>query len=256
MSVIHDKCCAARIDEHEAAEMECGKVKDPVDVLVITAHPDDAEYGVAGSVARWIDEGRSVAYVVCTSGEKGTTDRAIQPETLMHIREKEQQAAADLLGVREVEFLRYPDQGLEDTPQLRKHIVQVIRTFRPDTVITTDPYRRYVWHRDHRIIGQVVLDAVFPFARDHAAYPDLLEQGYEPHKVKELLFFGAEDINLYLDIADTFEKKLAALKCHVSQMRELNVKELDSWLRQRYRAFAENSDYELAEAFHQVKLPR
>lgn len=230
-------------------------MKDPIDILVITAHPDDAEYGVAGSVARWIGEGRSVAYVISTSGEKGTTDRTMAPEDLMRIREKEQQAAADLLGVREVEFLRYPDQGLEDTPQFRKHIVQVIRTYRPHTVVTTDPYRRYVWHRDHRIIGQVVLDAVFPFARDHAAYPDLLEQGLEPHKVGELLFFGAEDINYYADIADTFEKKLAALKCHVSQMRELNMTDLDAWLRRRYKTFAEKSEYELAEAFHRVKLP-
>jgi LmbE family N-acetylglucosaminyl deacetylase len=230
-------------------------VSEPVDILVIIAHPDDAEFGAAGSVVRWIAEGRSVAYVACTSGEKGTTDRSMSPEALRHIREREQQAAADLLGVRSVAFLGYPDQGLEDTAAFRKHIVQVIRTYRPHTVVTTDPYRRYLWHRDHRIIGQVVLDAVFPFARDHAAYPDLLAQGYEPHKVKELLFFGAEDINYYIDIKDTFDKKLAALKCHASQMRELNIPEMDTWLRQRYKALAEKSEYELAEAFHRVMLP-
>ena len=228
---------------------------EPVDVLVIIAHPDDAEFGVAGSVVRWIGEGRSVAYVACTSGEKGTTDRSMSPDALKQIREREQQAAADLLGVRQVEFLGYSDQGLEDTAEFRKHIVQVIRTYRPHTVVTTDPYRRYLWHRDHRIIGQVVLDAVFPFARDHAAYPDLLAQGYEPHKVKELLFFGAEDINYYIDIKDTFDKKLAALKCHASQMRELNIPEMDAWLRQRYETLAEKSEYELAEAFHRVMLP-
>lgn len=230
-------------------------MKPPVDVLVITAHPDDSEYGVAGSVARWIRDGRSVAYVVCTSGEKGTSDRAMRPEELARIREQEQQAAADLLGVREVLYLRYPDQSLEDTAAMRKHIVQVIRTFRPHTVVTTDPYRRYLWHRDHRIIGQVVLDAAFPFARDHAAYPDLLAQGFEPHKVKELLFFGAEDINYYLDIADTFDQKLAALKCHASQMRELKADDLDAWLRLRYKNLAEKSEYELAEAFHRVVMP-
>jgi len=230
-------------------------VTEPVDVLVIIAHPDDAEFGVAGSVVRWIGEGRSVAYVACTSGEKGTTDRSMSPDALKQIREREQQAAADLLGVRQVEFLGYSDQGLEDTAEFRKHIVQVIRTYRPHTVVTTDPYRRYLWHRDHRIIGQVVLDAVFPFARDHAAYPDLLAQGYEPHKVKELLFFGAEDINYYIDIKDTFDKKLAALKCHASQMRELNIPEMDAWLRQRYETLAEKSEYELAEAFHRVMLP-
>jgi LmbE family N-acetylglucosaminyl deacetylase len=236
-------------------EKEKNEVVEPVDVLVITAHPDDAEFGVAGSVVHWIAQGRSVVYVVCTSGEKGTTDRSISAEALKRIREQEQQAAADLLGVRKVEFLGYPDQGLEDTAPFRKHIVQVIRTYRPHTVVTTDPYRRYLWHRDHRIIGQVVLDAVFPFARDHAAYPDLLAQGYEPHKVQELLFFGAEDINFYIDINDTFDKKLAALKCHDSQMRELNIPNMDAWLRQRYKTLAEKSEYELAEAFHRVKLP-
>ena len=227
----------------------------PVDVLVITAHPDDAEYGCAGSVVRWIREGRSVAYVLCTSGEKGTSDRNVRPEELARLREAEQQAAADLLGVRDVVFLRYPDQGLEDTPAFRKHLVQVIRTFRPDTVVTTDPYRRYLWHRDHRIVGQVVLDAAFPFARDHAAYPDLLADGYEPHKVKELLFFGAEDINHYSDISDTIDQKLAALKCHASQMRELKAEDLDAWLRQRYKNLAAKSGYELAEAFHRVVMP-
>ncbi len=230
-------------------------MKEAVDVLVIAAHPDDAEFGVAGSVARWTAEGRAVVYVVCTSGEKGTTDRNLQPEELRRIREQEQRAAADLLGVREVVFLRYEDQTLEDTPTLRKHIVEMIRTYRPRTVVTTDPYRRYVWHRDHRIIGQVVLDAVFPFARDHLAYPDLLLKGLEPHKVKEVLFFGAEDINFYSDITSTFDRKVAALKCHASQMRELGVNNLEEWLRNRFKQLAAKSEYELAEAFHRVELP-
>jgi len=230
-------------------------VKAPVDILVITAHPDDAEYGVAGTVALWIREGRSVAYVLCTSGEKGTSDRTLTPEKLAVIREQEQRAAAEILGVREVDFLRYPDQSIEDTPELRKHIVQIIRAYRPHTVVTTDPYRRYVWHRDHRNIGQVVLDAAFPFARDHGAYPDLLEMGYEPHKIKELWFFGTEDINHYSDIEETFDLKLAALKCHASQMRELELENLDEWMRARYRNLAKDSEYELAEAFHRVKLP-
>lgn len=230
-------------------------METPVDVLVITAHPDDAEFGIAGSVARWTGEGRSVVYVVCTSGEKGTTDRNMTTDALQHIREREQQAAAQVLGVRQVVFLRYEDQTLEDTPAFRRHIVEMIRTFRPYTVATTDPYRRYLWHRDHRIVGQVVMDAVFPFSRDHMAYPDMLEKGLEPHKVKEVLFFGAEDINHYSDIAATFEKKVAALKCHDSQMRELRVADLEGWLRQRFQQVAAKSEYELAEAFHRVELP-
>lgn len=230
-------------------------MKPPIDILVITAHPDDAEFGVSGTVARWTDDGRTVVYVICTSGEKGTTDRNMRPETLGRIREGEQQAAAEVLGVQEVVFLRYADQSLEDTPAFRKHIVEMIRTYRPHTVVTTDPYRRYVWHRDHRIMGQVVLDAVFPFARDHMAYPDLMERGLEPHKVREVLFFGAEDINYYSDISATFDKKVAALKCHDSQMRELGVTDLEEWLRQRYRQLAAKSEYDVAEAFHRVKLP-
>ncbi|MEW6332630.1 MAG: PIG-L deacetylase family protein, partial [Pseudomonadota bacterium] len=192
-----------------------------MDILVLTAHPDDAEFGASGSVARWTSEGKSVAYVICTSGDKGTSDRSLKPADLMAIREAEQQAAARVLGVREVVFLRYRDQELEETPQFRKHVVEVIRAFKPVTMVSTDPYRRYLWHRDHRVVGQVVMDAVFPFARDHMAYPDLIERGLEPHKVREILFFGAEDINHHIDIAATFDKKIAALRCHASQIQDL-----------------------------------
>lgn len=225
------------------------------DVLVISAHPDDAEFGVAGTVARWTGQGRDVVYVICTSGEKGTSDRAAKPDQLARIREAEQQAAAQVLGVSRVKFLRYPDQGLEDTAELRKHVVRVIRTWRPDTVVTSDPYRRYLWHRDHRVIGQVVVDALFPYARDHLAYPDLIEAGLEPHKVKEAFFWGAEDVNHRVDITATFETKLAALRCHESQVRLLGIEDLDDWLRERCRAMAAGEDFELAEAFHRVVLP-
>ena len=156
------------------------------DVMVVTPHPDDAEFGVAGTVARWTRDGKQVIYVVCTSGDKGTSDRNLKPEQVAEIREKEQRAAAQTLGVRDVIFLRYPDQGLEDTPQFRGKIVRNIRLYRPKIVVTSDSYRRYIWHRDHRIAGQVTLDAVFPYARDYLAYPDLLKEGLEPHKVQEM----------------------------------------------------------------------
>ena len=227
----------------------------PCDVLVISAHPDDSEFGAAGTVARWTGQGKNVVYVICTSGEKGTADRSLQPEQLARLREREQQAAARELGVSQVEFLRYPDQGLEDTPELRKHIVEVIRTWRPDTVITSDPYRRYLWHRDHRVIGQVVVDALFPFARDHLAYPDLIEAGLEPHKVKDAFFWGAEDVNHRVDITSTFSRKLAALRCHESQVRALGISDLEEWLKERCRVMAADEDFELAEAFHRLVLP-
>jgi LmbE family N-acetylglucosaminyl deacetylase len=222
--------------------------------MVIAAHPDDAEFGVAGTVARWTREGRQVVYVICTSGEKGTSDRSMKPELLAQIREKEQLAAAQILGVREVKYLRYPDQGLEDTPQLRKHIVSMIRMFQPSVVVTSDPYRRYLWHRDHRIIGQVTLDAVFPFARDYLAYPDLLEEGLEPHKVEEILFWAAEDVNYRSDITSTFDLKLAALQCHATQVKELGIPDLKAWLRGFCRDLAAGENFELAEAFHRVQI--
>ncbi len=224
------------------------------DTLVITPHPDDAEFGAAGSVARQIRNGRQVVYVVCTNGDKGTTDINLKPDRLALIRQKEQNAAADVLGVREVLFLGHPDQGLEDTPAFRKQIVRLIRMYRPRTVITADPYRRYIWHRDHRIAGQVVLDAVFPCARDYWAYPDLIDQGLEPHKVEEMLFWAAEDINYRSDITATFDLKLAALRRHESQMRELNVPDLEQWLKERCRSMAQGEDFELGEAFHRLQI--
>jgi len=225
-------------------------------VMVVTPHPDDAEWGVAGTVAHWTGEGKTVIYVVCTNGDKGTSDTNMMPEELARIREQEQLAAAKLLGVREVIFLRYPDQTLEDTPEFRKEIVRLIRMYQPGTVVTADPYRRYIWHRDHRITGQVVLDAIFPYARDFLAYPDLLEQGLQPHKVKEVLLWGSEDINYRSDITDTFDIKIAALRCHKSQIGDNPSSDLEERLRERYRIMAEGEDYELAEAFHRVELWR
>ena len=225
-----------------------------VDIMVVTPHPDDAEYGVAGTVARWTKEGKRVIYVVCTNGDKGSSDPDMQPETLTEIRRQEQQAAADILGVSEVIFLGLADQGLEDTPQFRKQIVRLIRQYRPQIIVTADPYRRYIWHRDHRIVGQVVLDAVFPYARDHLAYPDLIDEGLQPHKVREMLFWASEDINFRSDITETFDLKVAALRCHDSQMQALEVPNPEGWLRQRCKDIAKDEDFELGEAFHRVEI--
>lgn len=231
-------------------------MKVSADILVVAAHPDDAEFGVAGTVARWVGEGREVVYVVCTNGEKGTTDRTMDPQLLAGTRKREQEAAARLLGVKEVVFLGLPDQGLEDTAEFRKMIVRGIRTYRPATVVTSDPYRRYIWHRDHRIVGQVTLDAVFPFARDHLAYPDLLEEGLEPHKVREMLFFGSEDVNYRSDITTTFDLKVAALRCHESQIKELKITDLGAWMREWSCSMAEGAECQLAEAFHRIEITR
>ena len=224
--------------------------------LVVSPHPDDAEYGVAGTVARWTGEGKHTVYVICTNGDKGTSDMNMKPEELALIRANEQMAAAKILGVSDVIFLGLPDQGLEDTPEFRKEIVRQIRIHKPEVVVTADPYRRYLWHRDHRIVGRVTLDAVFPYSRDHLSYPDLLEEGFMPHKVKEILFWAAEDTNYRSDISKTFDTKLAALLCHKSQVTFLNTPKGEERLRERYRSFAEGEDFDMAEAFHRVQILR
>jgi LmbE family N-acetylglucosaminyl deacetylase len=229
-------------------------VTQPADVLVVTPHPDDAEFGVAGTVAKWTQKGKQVVYVVCTNGNKGTSNPDVKPHELAKIRQNEQRAAAEVLGVREVVFLENQDQELEDTPEFRKQIVRVIRRYRPETVVTADPYRRYIWHRDHRIAGQVTIDSVFPYARDHLAYPDLLEEGLQPHKVKQMLFWASENINYLSDITATFDLKLAALRCHESQVQMMNVSDLEDWLRKRCKDLAEGEDFELAEAFHREEI--
>ena len=223
--------------------------------MIITAHPDDAEFGIAGTVAKWTGEGKKVVYVVCTSGDKGTDDPKMSPAKLAGIREKEQRAAAELLGVSEVCFLRYKDQSLEDTPQFRKEIVRQIRTYRPGLVASSDPYRRYLWHRDHRITGQVVLDAIFPYARDRLAYPDLLKAGLEPHKVKEILLWGTEQPDYFSDITETYDLKIQALRCHHSQL-DMHPTEWETWVRQRCEAAGKEKGYKLAEAFHHVEIYR
>ena len=227
---------------------------EKANIMVVTPHPDDAEFGVAGTVVRWVREGKSVVYVVCTSGDKGTSDINVKPEELAKVREQEQLDAARVLGVREVIFLRHPDQSLEDTPEFRKEIVRLIRIYRPEIVVTADPYRRYIWHRDHRIVGRVTMDAIFPYARDHLSYPDLLEEGLQPHKVKEVLLWASmEDINYRSDITDTFDIKMAALRCHKSQV-EGHSPQMEEWLRERARNMAGDESYELAEAFHREEI--
>lgn len=228
-------------------------MEDQIYLMVVTPHPDDAEFGVAGTVAHLTQEGEKVIYVVCTNGDKGTSDRNMKPEELARIREQEQLAAAKLLGVSDVVFLRYPDQTLEDSNEFRKALVRVIRTYRPYVVVTADPYRKYMWHRDHRIAGQVTLDAVFPYSRDHLSYPELLEEGLQPHKVREMWFWASDDVNYRLNVTDTFDIKLAALGCHKSQVGDIPP-EMRERMRDFARMNAEGEDFELAEAFHRIEL--
>jgi LmbE family N-acetylglucosaminyl deacetylase len=227
-----------------------------VDLLVISPHADDSEFGIAGTVAKWTREGKKVAYVICTNGDKGTSDYKMDPRELAKIREKEQWEAANVLGVVDVAFLGYHDQSLEDTTEFRKEIVRQIRIYQPNTVATADPYRKYMQHRDHRICGQVVLDAVYPFARDHLAFPDLFAQGYQPHKVREVLTWGTDDPNYWVDITDTFEIKIEALRRHESQVGNRDSNQLYQWLKERAANIAKGQGYQLAEEFHRLEILR
>jgi LmbE family N-acetylglucosaminyl deacetylase len=229
-------------------------MKKPYYAMIIAPHPDDSEFAIAGTVARWIKQDKKVIYVICTNGNKGTDDPDMLPEKLAEIRRQEELDAAKTLGVQEVVFLDHDDQSLEDTPEFRKELVKVIRTYKPELVAAPDPYRKYVWHRDHRITGQVVLDAVFPFARDRLAYPDLLEAGFQPHKVKELLFWGAEESNYFSDVSDTFDLKMAALACHKSQVSKFTKDRIEGF-KFMHAQRAKDKGYELAEAFYRVELP-
>jgi LmbE family N-acetylglucosaminyl deacetylase len=200
--------------------------------------------------------GKQVVLIACTSGGKGSSDPEMTAERLAEIREQEQKAAARVLGIKETVFLRYADQELEDTPELRKQIVRLIRQYRPDILVTCDPYRRYITHRDHRITGQVCLDAVFPYARDHLAYPDLIDEGFAPHKVREVLCWYPEKGNHLVDITATFDQKLKALNCHESQLSGFGIPEIGGWLKEMGKKMAEEEPFDMAEAFHRVELPR
>ena len=226
---------------------------DLTPVLVVTPHPDDAEGGAGGTIARWTAQGRKVILVVCTNGDKGTSDRSISPEALAKTREKEQLKAAEVLGVSEVAFLRMPDQGLEDSPEFREKIVRQIRIHAPHTVVTVDPNRRYTRHRDHYVTGRVTLDAVFPYARDHLAYPEHLEEGLEPHKVREVLLWSSEEPDTFLDVTDTFKTKMDALYCHVSQTG-LPSEEREERAKARHTEAGKRIGVPLAEQFKRIEI--
>jgi LmbE family N-acetylglucosaminyl deacetylase len=197
----------------------------PDRAMVIFAHPDDAEIGSGGVVARWVAAGCEVTYVLCTTGSAGTADRSLSPDELVDRRAAEQHAAADFMGVKHLLMLRYADGGLEDTREFRADIVRAIRAYRPHTVFVHDPHRiRGFQHRDHRIAGIVATDAVYPFARDHLHFPEQITvEGLEPHKVRELWYWGADEADVIVDVTHSIDKQIAALIRHESQVAGFNV---------------------------------
>jgi LmbE family N-acetylglucosaminyl deacetylase len=157
-----------------------------------------------------------------------------------------------------VVFLGHPDGGLEDTPAFRGELVRLIRKYRPDIVMTTDPHRKYMWHRDHRIAGLVTMDAVFPYARDHLSYPEHKAEGLQPHKVREIYFWGSEEPDTFVDISETFSVKVKALSCHVSQVGQ-HATEWEKWVKERAEraaAIGRARGIPLAEAFRRIEIVR
>lgn len=234
-------------------------MEEPQKVMVIVAHPDDAEFSCGGTIAKWAREGKEIIYVICTNGDKGSSDPEMTSERLAAIREKEQREAAQVLGVKECIFLGYPDGGLEDTSEFRGKLVRLLRMHQPDVVVTMDPYRRYWQHRDHRMAATVALDAVFPYARDNLHYPEHRAEGLTPHKVAEVYIGGAENPDTFIDISETFDQKIDALRCHVSQVGDAPKEEFAERLRQMAARFAQNQGREptpMVEAFHRIQYRR
>ncbi len=197
----------------------------PDRAMVIFAHPDDAEIGSGGVVAKWVAAGCAVTYVLCTNGSAGTADRSLTAAELAKKRADEQHAAADFMGVKHVVMLGYPDGELEDTREFLGDVVRAIRQYRPHTVFVHDPYRiKGFHHRDHRKAAIVTTDAVYPFARDHLHFPEqITKDGFEPHKVRELWYWGMDEPDTIVDVTDSIDRQIAALVRHESQMPGFNV---------------------------------
>ncbi len=224
-------------------------------VLVIFAHPDDAEFSVGGTVALWARKGWDIYYLVLTDGSKGTNDPNLAPRQLAAIRREEQLAAARILGVADVTFLNYEDGTLVPDLALRKDIVRAIRSYRPDVAVVPDPTRRfagryYINHPDHIAAGEAALAAIYPSARDRLSFPELLVEGLEPHKVAEVYLSNPQDPDTWIDIGETIDLKIAALRQHRSQVGD----DVEEWVRKRAREAAEGHSMEYAEAFRRFEL--
>jgi LmbE family N-acetylglucosaminyl deacetylase len=206
--------------------------------LCVLAHPDDAEFYCGGTIARMTGRGVQVDLMLATSGDKGAGDATKSRAKVARIREREQEAAADLLGTRSVVFLRHPDAELVESLELREEFVRAIRASKPDVLLTFDPNVLYRYHPDHRVVGRVALDAAWPSARDPLTFP---EAG-SPHETAEAWCFATPDPDLEVDVSDVIDKKIEARLAHASQTAS------PAALRRRWRAIGK------IEKFHQVDL--
>ncbi len=253
------------IDDSAIPERAVAKVdptkepKPPKRVLTIHAHPDDQEFTIGGTVAKWARAGSEVMTVCITRGDSGSnekTDPSMTKEQLARIREEEQHNACRVLGVKQVVFLGYPDGALQPTITLRRDLTRIIRKFKPDTVVTGDPTMRfygnsYMNHPDHRVAADVALDAVFPSAGTRLIFTELLSEGLEPHDVHRVFIHGAEKPDTFIDIRDTIETKIAALKEHRSQINDWDPGEM---MREWAKEEGKEKGLEYAESFRLIIL--
>ena len=228
-------------------------IEGPGKLMVIMAHPDDAEFVCGGTVAKFCAEGWETTYVLVTGGDKGTHDPEQHPEKLAAIREEEQRAACRLLGVKECIFLGYPDGFTVDEHELRGQIVRLLRIHRPDVVITWDAWRTGFNHRDHRNVGTVVSDAVYPLVRDRLFYQRDEEDGLESHQVDEILLAGAEKPDYIVDITEHWMTKIDAILCHASQV---GGRTKEDFLKVRAEQVEKEGDKPIEERFRRWSIRR
>ena len=237
----------------EEMRMPLEAEEGPKRALVVAAHPDDSEFGAAGTAALWTREGWEFYYLICTDGSKGTEDPEMTPARLVPLRREEQRAAARVGGVKDVSFLDYVDGELAYTRELLRDVVRYIRRLKPYAVFTHDPNQivrnMFINHPDHRCAGEVAIDAVYPIARNRPSFPELLDEGLEPHSVKEVYLWTASDVNFSVDITDVLEEKFEALRQHKSQFQDFGETE------ERLRQFWRDEDGRFQERFRRIQLP-
>jgi LmbE family N-acetylglucosaminyl deacetylase len=229
-------------------------------VMVVSAHPDDPDFGAGGSIARLVDGGAEVTYVIVTDGRQGGEDPNQKDSELVLIRQREQRAAAKVLGVKKIEFLGYKDGHLSPDLKLRRDIVRMIRKHKPELVITHLPGRVLDApmggsHPDHLAVGEATLAAVYPDARNPRAFRSLLKEGLEPHEVKEVWIPFWKQGEYLVDITPTLDRKIEALRKHKSQVAKPGREwDFEKFMRKRHRDVGKRGGYRYAESFKRIMV--